>query len=335
MKLSSNIHTRSCSTLRRIGNVQHPLKECSINTINSTARGPKAILRRKDATKPAVPSMKIDISTLSINQKKSVRNSASRINKSFAGGCSSTTSARCNKVTIQSKQTEIRLTRRVSPKKDKAKLNKSVAHTKSTANLTCRPSFEAMQKLLSYEAEVTKLRRENAELKLKLSTKEDELKTCTFQTQEKLRKFAACFTEVINNMDAMLTVAPISKMPAALALSPHVVVPIQTSPELPDAGSRTLSDSSLITVFDCGTDQTIVTSPKADLIIGAKIIGNNENSNNSKEVGRIATQLEEKCKDMERHKQFIRKLKSVIQTLLQENNIAKTMAYGHSSFVAF
>lgn len=207
----------------------------------------------------------------------------------------------------------------------------------------------------SFEAEVVRLRRENANLRSELqiaktsaSHQVQAMRTQLGNVIERIGKFALSFNEALASMEAAIT--SVSEPPAVFQqLSPNQPCPKNSS------GSSILSCSSLITIGSSGkardeeaesggilvvpdcpllpSKDGYPASSKLGTVFQQLAMMNNcgagtAASKRQKESGseELERKLEEKNRDVERHKLFIRKLKSAIQTLMQENSIAKTLA---------
>lgn len=348
MKSLNIVHTRSYSTLRKVTQNLTTSRHPQIQQNSRITNTFKTIAQKRNS-KP-IPSMKIDISSIAnINRKVAGRNSSSHANKSFANNCNTT---RTSNLSTERKSL-------VSAKPTSRNQQKELSKTKNSSNVL---PFEIMRKLLNYETEISGLKQENKKIMSKLKEKDIEnkkYKNIIKEMQNKILKFQALFNTILNNMENFV-------VPSKITIKSLLEQDLSSQNNSTNSLS---SGSSLITIDDKNSKTKILqesfllenSPPGRNLPIAATCLNSvikkqkinlfdspnlcntesarklcrnrSENLSNANEMSKIMKELEEKGKDVERHKEFIRKLKNAIQTLLQENNIQKTLAC-HNSFMS-
>ena len=174
-------------------------------------------------------------------------------------------------------------------------------------NLTIKENIMKIDKL----KKILKERKENAGKKM----------------QNNIENFIKCFGVILQNIESLLTIDP----------NPSILQPLSNDVSISQTNS--LSNSSLVTIIDYGENPS---SSPSNGILQPSVLKNyqcgitdyqkcakniiEEKRVDSEQITKMAKQLDEKGKDVEKHKQFIKKLKNTIQILLQENNIAKSLA---------
>eukprot|EP00826_Nyctotherus_ovalis_P041568 TRINITY_DN4208_c0_g2_i2.p1 TRINITY_DN4208_c0_g2~~TRINITY_DN4208_c0_g2_i2.p1 ORF type:complete len:296 (+),score=75.65 TRINITY_DN4208_c0_g2_i2:56-943(+) len=284
MKSSNHSHVKSRSTLKRTNNpsARNTLKAPSLKRQFET----NTIKSRKKNVIRQIPATKIEISSLTTSRDSSTQPSNSQINRSFLLEGTSKLDQKAPTIRIE---------------------EECLAEGESydAASYVSGRKPEAAKKSLIYKSRVSKLKRQNNELKMKVEMKEAELKKkdkkmekerrAFKRIQDRVENFAAKFNKALARLESLCTAQS----------------DVSTKNEL----SETNVDSSLVTLPNRGIDTSVTSeafySPKARDTLKSDATKAQKSAETVKSKSENNIQVQSSKKNIKLYKEMLRSLKTI------------------------